>query len=134
MTLNWGRGSFAWNTLPAILWPVLIFTASSIPSQEIPSSVIFLYDKLLHAGVFGVFCFLIYRAFVLRTPPFSTGKAMLVSVLLTVLYGITDEVHQMFVPGRPPEVYDLVADAVGGLVCVLIVLVARGIRQRVSPR
>jgi len=67
MTVTRGNLSFFWNTLPAILWPILIFGASSIPAEEIPHAQIFYYDKALHAGVFGVFCFLMYRALTLKT-------------------------------------------------------------------
>ena len=35
------------------------------------------------------------------------------AVLLAVGYGVTDEWHQSFVPGRTPELRDLLADAVG---------------------
>ena len=38
------------------------------------------------------------------------------AVLLATLYGVTDEGHQWFVPGRTAEVADLVADAVGAAV------------------
>lgn len=35
--------------------------------------------------------------------------------LVAVLFGISDEIHQSFVPGRTPDLWDLVADAVGAL-------------------
>jgi len=128
-----GRRAFIRSTLPAILWPILIFGASSIPAEEFPHAQIFYYDKLLHAGVFGVFCFLFYRALILKEPPVKEGKAMVYSVLATIIYGATDEFHQFFVPGRTPEILDLVADAVGAMICVAIVLVVNRIRRRSSP-
>lgn len=127
-----GNRSFAWTTLPAILWPVLIFIASSIPSAEMPHVILFAWDKALHAGVFGIFCFLVYRALVLRTPPMSFGKASMYSLLATILYGATDELHQLFVPGRSSEIFDLLADAVGAGICILIVYIAHRLR-RTSP-
>jgi len=47
---------------------------------------------------------------------------MLYSLLASILYGATDEFHQVFVPGRTPEIYDLVADGVGALICITILL------------
>ena len=48
-----------------------------------------------------------------------------VAALITALYGITDEAHQAFTPMRTPDPFDVVADAVGGLLgavaCVVIV-------------
>jgi VanZ family protein len=35
--------------------------------------------------------------------------------LAVMLYGISDEFHQYFVPGRSVDVYDVLADALGGL-------------------
>ena len=37
------------------------------------------------------------------------------AVAITIAYGATDEVHQLFVPGRTGDVYDLMADAAGAL-------------------
>jgi len=48
-----------------------------------------------------------------------------VAFLCTTLYGITDEAHQAFTPMRSPDPYDVLADAVGGLLgaiaCVVFV-------------
>jgi VanZ family protein len=43
-----------------------------------------------------------------------TARAAAATLLITTAYGASDELHQMFVPGRSPELYDLFADAVGG--------------------
>jgi VanZ family protein len=37
------------------------------------------------------------------------------SILVSILYGATDEYHQLHVPGRSASVYDLAANALGGL-------------------
>jgi VanZ family protein len=41
--------------------------------------------------------------------------SLLGAFLFTIVYGILDEVHQMYVPGRSPDVYDAMADAFGAL-------------------
>ena len=43
------------------------------------------------------------------------------AVGLTVLYGLSDEIHQRFVPGRVADVRDLMADTIGALVGVVLV-------------
>lgn len=59
---------------------------------------------------FGVLAALLLRA---------TRKAPL-SLLIAGLYGVSDEVHQYFVPGRSASAYDALADVLGaGLVCGL---------------
>ena len=45
-----------------------------------------------------------------------TWRAVGLTLLLTTLYGVTDEVHQMFVPGRSTDAYDVAADAAGAVV------------------
>ena len=61
------------------------------------------FDKLYHAGNFGVLGILLYLA---------TGRVYL-AVLLASLYGVSDEVHQAYVPGRSADMLDWVADTVG---------------------
>ena len=54
----------------------------------------------------------------------ATGKglrnvswsAVLGAILISALYGVTDEYHQMFVPGRTFDVLDMAADAIGSVV------------------
>ncbi len=49
----------------------------------------------------------------LRTTPMSEKRAALWAVLISVLYGISDEIHQAFVPGRTPRLLDVGMDALG---------------------
>lgn len=76
------------------------------------------FDKLYHAGNFGVLGALLYGA---------TGRAWL-GVLLASLYGVSDEVHQMYVPGRSADLFDWAADTVGAAVAVLLLVGWRRLR------
>ena len=102
--------------LPAILWAVLIFVSSSIPSDKLPPLAVLGIDKLIHFGVFFIFCLLAHRAFRIQSGiEFLSRHSLLFSIVATILYGISDEIHQVFVPGRQSSVYDALADALGGL-------------------
>lgn len=68
-------------------------------------------DKLAHAGLYAVLGALFYLA----------GLSPLAAVMITGLYGVTDELHQAFVPGRQPELLDLLADIVGAAAGVWLV-------------
>ena len=71
-------------------------------------------DKLFHLVVFGILGFLVMGT--LQTPQNGYRQQQLWLVALAVmLYGISDEFHQYFVPGRSVDVYDVLADALGGL-------------------
>jgi len=106
---------------PAVLWAMLIFAGSSIPSKAFPVIKIFEFDKFIHLAVFFVFGFLVYRSLA-RTDDgvaFSWSRATL-ATLVVVVYGILDEFHQSFVPGRTPDVWDATADTLGGIVAVIV--------------
>ncbi len=90
--------------LPVLVWASLIFYLSHQPG--IPSAFHF-SDKLLHLGTYFVFGLLLAR-------PFGERR-MLIAFLGALLYGLSDEFHQSFIPGRTVEMGDWVADGVGGL-------------------
>lgn len=53
-----------------------------------------------------------------------------VTFIFCVIYGITDEIHQLFVPGRAFQVSDLFMDAAGAAAAVLLVLFLHSVRCR----
>ena len=46
--------------------------------------------------------------------------SMVVALVISVLYAISDEVHQLFVPGRSGQVSDVLLDSAGALVGILL--------------
>lgn len=99
----------AWLWAPPLLVAAAIFiSSSSVPSFSPPAP-----DYVLHAIVYGLLGFLLFRAIGggLRRAP-GRGAA-LTGTAMAALYGVSDEIHQMFVPGRSPQISDAVADAVG---------------------
>ena len=97
---------------PAIAYAVLIFAGSAIPGREMVGLPFWSFDKVLHAGEFGLFAALLYRAF---TRPRPAWRPLLAAVLIAVAYGFLDEIHQLFVPGRNCDPGDFLADAAGVL-------------------
>lgn len=107
--------------LPAIFWMMLIFFLSSRPSVSVAQDQVlnFLFFKGLHLLEYGMLFILLYRA---------TKKKMLLSLVLTIVYAISDEIHQLFVPTREGRVRDIFIDSFGAF------LVAQFIaRQKDSP-
>ena len=116
--------------LPVLLWAVVIFIASarSNPYQALPAGWVEpvspstlgspgrdeLLGRFLHAGEYAVLAALMARALVWR------GKlrlSLLAAVLgLAALYALSDETHQLFVPGRSFELRDLALDITGAAV------------------
>jgi len=50
-----------------------------------------------------------------------------------VLYAISDETHQIFVPGRSAQISDVLIDSVGAIVGILMYLVLARIKLKRYP-
>ncbi len=107
----------AW--LPPGVHCLLIFIASSRAS--LPGMNAFAHqDKLLHGLAYAVMGALFYRALKLTLPARFFGLAAVLAIGMATLYGLSDELHQTFVPGRTADVRDLAADFLGSLIGVLL--------------
>lgn len=104
--------------LPPIVWAGVIFLFSSIP--VIPTSEIywkdFIIKKTAHVVEYGIFAALLYRAFKEGRVPIR--NAGLYAILIAVIYGATDEIHQSFTPGREPRARDVVFDTIGAIIAI----------------
>lgn len=108
--------------LPPILFMLLIFGGSS-QSQMPPwmpvwvgEALEFLHvDKIVHATEYALLGVLWIRSLTRGGVRKARGWRILLAVSICIIYGATDELHQMFVPNRTPDLYDLVADAAGCL-------------------
>lgn len=103
---------FAVYVLPIFLWAGTIFALSA--QSKLPTVRVSHFDKLMHAFVYAVLGLLLTRAY--RGYGFSAKAALFAGLLTAALYGASDEVHQMFTPGRSPDVRDWIADAVGAAI------------------
>ncbi len=120
-----------------VLYAVMIFYLSSISDLTIPrewlvelyrfsrqlqhSNYLFLLsplyplfnqqDKMLHTILYfglGILLFL-----TLKNSGRSVIAALILAILIGAFYGASDEIHQMFVPGRTADVMDFAADVTG---------------------
>ena len=110
----------------SLLYMGLIFYLSSYPEPiEVPS---FSYsDKLLHIVEYGVLASFIYLA--LRDLNSAKHHLVALAFAIAFLYGVSDEIHQYFVPGRHADVLDLVAGGIGAL-CFLLAFQHRNNRSK----
>lgn len=115
-------GSWALWLLP-FAWMALIFVASQTPAKDIPSIWFLRFaesDKVAHGLLYFVLCLTFYVPLSRRGLRRRPAVAAWVAAVLSVLYGISDELHQLAVPGRTPSWYDLGADCVGALLAALL--------------
>lgn len=100
---------------------VLLFDSPFTPSFRAVFTQIF--EACLQMGSFGVLALMIWNA--LRVMGASDRRATVLSVAGTVLYAVTDELHQVLVPGREPQVLDWAWDCLGAALTMLLVLLLR---------
>lgn len=101
---------------PVVVYMAVIFLLSSSSHPPAPAAV---SDKVLHVTAFGALAVLVCRAVSGGLPMRVTRGRALATLLITIGYGVTDEVHQMFVPMRSPELLDLAADAAGAVAALI---------------
>lgn len=104
-------------TLAPVGYMGVLYYLSSIPASEMGRLGVKLPDKLLHAGAYAVLALLLYLA-LRRGWGVMPAPAGVAAWIVSVIYGVSDEYHQSFVPGRDPSMGDLVADAVGAAVAL----------------
>ena len=106
--------------VPLVLYWIMLFTATSLPAAHVPSFAI--SDKIKHfSAFFGLSVLLsltlLYQNKVLLFKKYFIAAA----VIISSFYGLVDEIHQSFVPGRNSEFLDWVADSLGAAAGVLFV-------------
>lgn len=121
--LRWG---------PVLGWAAVVFFVSA--QHRLPQLPgVLAWDKLQHSTGFVLGGLLLARALE------GTRGAALLAFVVGLAYAATDELHQLFVPGRHADVRDWVADAIGiaaGIAAwrLYIFLVERRARRRAPAR
>ena len=92
------------------LWPLLLAATVFIASGrgQVAAPDIIDFDKVAHFSIFGLLATL-----VVRVEPCGRGW---LAIGLVSLFGLLDEWHQSFTPGRSVEIADWVADTLGAVV------------------
>ena len=96
---------------PVLAYAALIFLLSSFskfPDVIPPFTGL---DKLAHFSEYYLFGCLIHRWLLAERSRFARRHAVLLSILIGTFYGISDEWHQSFVPGRDASIWDALIDA-----------------------
>ena len=101
--------------LPTVAYCGLIFYLSS---QEIPIEVnlFAMQDKAIHFMEYGVLSLLFFISLRKSAPGYNIKAAAVLAIISSGLYGISDEVHQYFVPGRESSIGDVTSNFIGAVV------------------
>jgi VanZ family protein len=95
---------------PVVLYMAVIFHASSQTDVPLPPG---LGDKPTHSIAYTLLGVLVVRALAGGLGAPIAASTALLGIIITTAYGVSDEIHQMFVPGRFADLADVAADAVG---------------------
>lgn len=125
------RKKFVRYHVPPLVWAAIIFVESSIPGHAFPRTPIG-SDKLVHVAMFFVLAWLLHRAFTHQPSELVSKMSLYLTQVVTMLYGFSDELHQLFVPGRTADMYDVTADAMGGFLFILVFLIFHLFRKNAS--
>lgn len=120
-----------------IMWMIVIFLmsneiadVSSLRSDDIvrtiqsigvsaPADLLtFLVRKAAHISAYFVLGILLFN--LLKEYDLGVKKMIFASIAIAMLYACTDELHQMYVPGRSGEVRDVLIDTAGAAVGVVV--------------
>jgi VanZ family protein len=106
--------------VPLIIYWIILFTATSLPAANLPSVAI--SDKIKHFGAFFGLSVLLSLTLLYQNKNLLFKNYFLAAALvISSIYGLLDEIHQSFVPGRNSEFLDWVADSLGAAVGVFVV-------------
>ena len=101
--------------VPVILYAGIIFTLSSFPLALPPGLQVRNVDKLIHMMEYGIFGYLLARAFLEASSSELQKSFQMWAMIIAICYGFTDEIHQSFVPMRETSSIDLVCDGIGAI-------------------
>lgn len=117
--------------IPLVLYWIVLFIATTLPGNDVPS--IGVSDKIEHFSAYAVlsvllcFTYLFQRKFrLLYSRPF------LMTILTVTVYGALDELHQLLIPGRSCDIFDLMADVIGASLGLLFVFLIKQISRKTA--
>ncbi|MFA6272444.1 MAG: VanZ family protein [Patescibacteria group bacterium] len=121
--------------LPPLMLAGVIFYLSSIPDLQsgLPSTFDLVLRKIAHMGEYGLLAIFLLRMFfnndeIKRDLKTGTVKhqnmlyleIITAGVLVSLLYAFSDELHQLFVPGRSGSLWDAGIDFIGIIIGTVI--------------
>lgn len=108
-----------------MVWAGVIFFFSSIPNLKTNLEYDFLLRKIAHITEYFILTFLLYRAFKGSFSMNGFGLFMYPAVF-SLLYAISDEIHQYFIVGRCCSNRDVLIDTIGIISFYIFIRIKKG--------
>lgn len=106
--------------LPLFIYWLALLIGTSIPS-DVSVEIFELSDKLKHFLAYMILAFLLGLNLHFQEKwEFAIKNYFFITLLITLIYGAADEIHQIWIPNRSAEFYDWLADLLGSLVGIIL--------------
>lgn len=119
--------------ISSFLFAALIFVLSSIPNLKTPFEF-HMADKFLHSSAYLLFSILLFFSFYTSKGALWQKYAYPLSLIVGIAYGLLDELHQAFVPGRQSDFFDFLADFLGIAMGLLMIWLALKLKPKPKVR
>ncbi len=116
-----------------ILWMIFIFVMSSFDATSSSNQSNFIVDiitSIINIKDIGLLSLIIrklahfieYFILGILVINFITryDKKIIIAILLCIIYATSDEIHQIFVPGRSCQIIDIVIDSLGSIMGIYL--------------
>ncbi|MCX7996230.1 MAG: VanZ family protein [Patescibacteria group bacterium] len=113
-TISLGKALWWW--LPPLILMGCLYYLSSRPTVPVGETALsnFLFYKSVHVGAYAMLSYLLFRALYLTTGNrYHPGAVFALAAVGAFLWGISDEIRQMQVPGRTPSIHDAAINGIG---------------------
>ncbi|MBZ0199793.1 MAG: VanZ family protein [Ignavibacteriaceae bacterium] len=105
----------------AVYWAA-IAVATSIPAKSLPKTSI--NDKIEHIlAYFGLGFLLSFALYAQGKYIFLKNNYAISALLITLIYAVVDEIHQLLIPGRQCDILDMIADLAGAIAGIILIKV-----------
>ena len=125
--IKWFERHYRISWIITFLIAIIIFYISSLTFQPLSGSGggIGLKALLYHIIAFFLLAFFLSVSLVKG----KNLKYIFIAIIAAVLYGISDEIHQSFVPGRVPSFFDLFLNTSGIILAITIYIFILALRK-----
>lgn len=127
-----GRLPAPLRMVPMLLGMATIFYLSNQPGDSLYLPPLPGIDKLAHLVVYGALAAATLLAWSERWKQERARLTVLLTVCFCFFYGLSDEFHQSFIPGRSPSLADILADSAGAALLGFLWLRLQGRGRRLS--
>lgn len=101
---------------------------------EIMTTATQIIRKVAHFTEYFLLSWAAFFHFTVINERVAIKRKLLWTFLFSALYAVSDEIHQLFVPGRSGNIKDVVIDCMGALLTVVIILLIRLIKEEKNKR